>query len=222
MKKSVVIHFTIFMLFLAVNSQACMVSDDILWVQIKSTSWEIEGPQINYNDFDNQTIFTFTGIGTFNNPFSDDFEVTHSDGCEWKAIVKYSPDQNIQDPLEGTNNFPFACTEALVQIDYPPGKTNFNIAGGISFPGKLVTLPLGFYEFMVEIPYLMDSEISSINYMILSSGEVQMMRQDSFCGPAPSTSKASDDTLNAELAVFIFPTLIGVMTALFFRKLRVN
>ncbi|MHA2029659.1 MAG: hypothetical protein ACW99A_13490 [Candidatus Kariarchaeaceae archaeon] len=213
MKKAILIQLTLMVLLFTVSTKGCVVSDDILWVQITSTSWETNGPQIEFHKIENYTSFMFSGVGTFNNPYEKDYEVIHSDGCEWKATIEYSPDSNIQDPLEGINYFPFACTQALVHVDYPSGKTNFNLAGGISFPGELETLPLGFYDIVITLPHSVDSDISSINYLILADGEVLVMRQDKFCGPPPETSENSDETLSAELTIYPISLLLGIFTA---------
>jgi hypothetical protein len=219
------------MLF-TVQIKGCMVSDDILWVQITSTNWEIEAPEIEYNELDDHTIFTFTGNGTFNNPHEEDFRVVHSDGCGWKSSIAYSPNATIQNPLEGINYYPMACDLAIMPIDYPSGKTNFVIFGGIMFPSELETLPLGFYDISIAFPGSENKNVTNINYLISAEGETVVLRQGKFCGSPPSevsetstetSVESSQESLNVDLEFYLLPVLAGILTIAYpYRKCMIS
>ena len=212
------IQLALLIMLFTVNIKGCMVSDDILWVHIDSTSWEIEGPEIEYSKIDDQTLFTFTGNGTFNNPYAEDFRVVHSDGCGWKSSIKYSQSTTFQNQLEGTDYYPLACDLAIIPIDYPQGKTNFEISGGIMFPGDLETLPLGFYDISIIVPESEYKKITSINYLISAEGEKVVLRQDKFCGSPTDESESnvesetSSESLNVDLEFYLIPVLAGILT----------
>lgn len=221
MKKSILMNFVFLCLLLTVQTKGCIVSDDILWVKITSTSWENAGPEIEYNESENSTLFTFSGVGTFNNPHKEDFKVTHSDGCGWKPFIKYTSNSSIDSKLEGISQFPLACFQALMPIDYPSGKTNFDTAGGILFPGELDTLPLGYYEISIFVPEIASSEnedISSIIYFIQSDGEVIVMNNKAFCGLPSETT--NDTTLGLELINFILPSILLISAIIYYRRLK--
>jgi hypothetical protein len=219
------------MLF-TVQIKACTVSNDILWVQITSTDWETEGLEIEYNEIDDHTIFTFTGNGTFNNPHEEDFRVVHSDGCGWKSSITYSPNETIQSPLEGTNYYPFACDLAIMPIDYPSGKTNFVIFGGIMFLGDLESLPLGFYDISIIVPGPENIEIASINYLISAEGKTVVLRKGAYCGSPPSevsetstetSVESSQESLNVDLEFYLLPVLAGILTIAYpYRKCMIS
>jgi hypothetical protein len=204
-----------FALLFAITANGCQIGDDLLWVAISKTSWETTGVDVEFREAENITLFTFNATGVFNNPNEEEYRIIHNDGCGFKGHLTYTPNNTIEDPLEGTDYYPMGCTEALMPTDYSHSRTEFQIFGGISFPGELTELPAGFYEISIPLPYSVDDEVTSINYMLLANSGLTAVVMRDYCGIPSETSQPSVSNISlSPVSGLITASTLGLMILL--------
>ena len=141
-----------------------------------------------------EVVFNFHVTLNIFNPNSKEVTIAHTDTCGFKISFV-----NITSEIEGYDYQPYACGQAITDIEYVSGLSTFDLSAGILFKENVTKLPVGNYYLAPFLPNWGQDQFSQIYgvTILVSEGGVDII----YDSQLPSFSEPEIVPININLVL---------------------